>query len=116
MSIDSIGSVPGTDPLTSTQTPSSSSDTSSATQTLENSGLGEDAFLKLLVTQMQNQDPLSPQDNSAFIAQLAQFSSLEQLQGIKGNTDTLVGDLAAVTAAGAGTSGSSSSSSSTTGL
>ncbi len=37
-------------------------------------------FLKLLVTQMQHQDPLSPQDNTTFIAQLAQFASLEQAQ------------------------------------
>ena len=37
-------------------------------------------FLKLLVTQMQHQDPLSPQDNTAFVAQLAQFASLEQAQ------------------------------------
>lgn len=38
----------------------------------------KDEFLKLLVAQMQNQDPLSPQDGAAFVAQLAQFASLEQ--------------------------------------
>ena len=47
-----------------------------------NSDLGKDAFLKLLVAQMTNQDPLEPQKDSDFIAQLAQFSSLEQLQQI----------------------------------
>lgn len=44
--------------------------------------LGQDAFLRLLVTQLQHQDPTNPQDNSAFIAQLATFSSLEQLTKI----------------------------------
>jgi flagellar basal-body rod modification protein FlgD len=72
------------------QTPPAGTQDPSATNTLENNGLGENAFLKLLVTQMQNQDPLNPQDNSAFLAQLAQFSSLEQLQGIKTDTDTLI--------------------------
>jgi flagellar basal-body rod modification protein FlgD len=41
--------------------------------------LGEDAFMQLLVTQLQNQDPTQPQDSSQFVTQLAQFSSLEKL-------------------------------------
>ncbi|HTI70342.1 MAG TPA: flagellar hook capping FlgD N-terminal domain-containing protein [Candidatus Limnocylindria bacterium] len=40
--------------------------------------LGQDDFLKLLVSQMQSQDPLNPQKDTDFIAQMAQFSSLEQ--------------------------------------
>jgi flagellar basal-body rod modification protein FlgD len=43
-------------------------------------GLDKNAFLNLLTTQLQHQDPTQPQDDSAFAAQLAQFSSLEQLQ------------------------------------
>ena len=46
------------------------------------SALDKDAFLKILVAQLANQDPLSPQDDTAFISQLAQFSSLEQMQSL----------------------------------
>jgi flagellar basal-body rod modification protein FlgD len=49
----------------------------------QDDALGRDVFLKLLVTQLQNQDPLQPQENGEFLAQLAQFSSLENLQQIK---------------------------------
>lgn len=54
-----------------------------------NDGLGRDAFLQLLVTQMSHQNPLQPQEDGAFIAQLAQFSSLEQLQGMRGTLDNI---------------------------
>ena len=52
-------------------------------------GLGRDAFLKLLVTQLQHQDPTQPQDDSQFIQQLATFSSLEQLQSISASTSSM---------------------------
>lgn len=51
--------------------------------------MGQDAFLKLLVTQLQNQDPTKPQDNGEFIAQLATFSSLEKLTEISTKLDAL---------------------------
>lgn len=44
--------------------------------------LGKDAFLQILVAQMANQDPLSPTSDTEFIAQMAQFSSLEQMQNM----------------------------------
>ena len=54
-----------------------------------NKALGQEAFLKLLVAQLQNQDPLNPQENYEFVAQLAQFSSLEQSIGINDRLDAL---------------------------
>ena len=46
------------------------------------SELGKDAFLRLLVTQLQHQDPTQPKDDAEFIQQLATFSSLEKLTSI----------------------------------
>ena len=48
----------------------------------DNSALGKDAFLQLLVTQMRYQDPLNPQDNAEYLSQLAQFSALEQMTNV----------------------------------
>jgi flagellar basal-body rod modification protein FlgD len=53
--------------------------TQGTTRTGATRDLGQDAFLKLLTTQLQNQDPTKPQDNGEFIAQLATFASLEKL-------------------------------------
>lgn len=44
--------------------------------------LDKNAFLKLMLAQMQNQNPLKPQDNTQFVAQLAQFTSLEQMTNL----------------------------------
>jgi flagellar basal-body rod modification protein FlgD len=61
----------------------SSGGITTAISSLDRSGLGRDAFLKLLVTQLRHQDPTQPQADGEFIAQLAQFSSLEQLTSIQ---------------------------------
>lgn len=46
--------------------------------------MGKDQFMQLLIAQMQNQDPMEPVDNAAMTAQLAQFSSLEQMTNLNG--------------------------------
>lgn len=53
-----------------------------------NQDMGKAEFLSLLVAQLQNQDPLSPMENQEFAAQLAQFSSLEQLTDMNASLDT----------------------------
>jgi flagellar basal-body rod modification protein FlgD len=55
--------------------------------------LGQDSFLKLLITQLKNQNPLDPQDNTAFVAQLAQFSSLQGIQTLNSTVTGLAGGL-----------------------
>lgn len=56
------------------------------TITEKKSELDKDAFLKLLVTQMKYQDPLNPTDDKQFLAQMAQFSALEQMQNMTKST------------------------------
>ncbi|MCD5996868.1 flagellar hook assembly protein FlgD [Pseudomonas sp. CDFA 602] len=59
------------------------------TKTDSTGTLGKDSFLQLLVTQMKNQNPLDPQDNTQFVAQLAQFSSLESMQNLTSTVDSI---------------------------
>lgn len=70
------------------QAAADTSSTSSNTQVVGQQ-LDKNAFLNLLISQMQNQDPLKPMDDTQFIAQLAQFSSLEQMQQVSSKLDTL---------------------------
>jgi flagellar basal-body rod modification protein FlgD len=63
--------------------------TSTSTSAAAGGKLDKEAFLQLLCTQLQHQDPLDPQDNSQYIAQLAQFSSLEQMTNVSNSMGTL---------------------------
>ena len=52
--------------------------------------LGKDQFLQLLITQLRYQDPISPVDDKEFIAQMAQFGSLEQMQNLNTNMSEMM--------------------------
>ena len=67
----------------SSQTPSAAASNANSPDSERN------LFMTLLVAQLKNQDPLSPQDGTAFVAQLAQFNSLDQLVGIRAAIDKL---------------------------
>ena len=81
MSISDINSTAYTEYINST--------TSSKTSASET--LGKDAFLKILVAQMQNQDPLNPMEDQDYIAQLAQFNSVEQMINLNDSTSASQG-------------------------
>ncbi len=56
-------------------------------QTKSGNELGKNEFMELMIAQLKNQNPLEPQDNGEFISQLAQFSSLEEMQGLSRSVD-----------------------------
>jgi flagellar basal-body rod modification protein FlgD len=62
--------------------------------------LGLQDFLKILLTQLSYQDPLKPMDNQQFMAQIAQFTSLEQTQQMNDKLDQLIGNQAALQSVG----------------
>jgi flagellar basal-body rod modification protein FlgD len=61
-----------------------------ATSMKKTTGMNKDDFLQLLVTQLKSQDPLNPQDSSAFVAQLAQLTQVEQTYNINSNLQKLL--------------------------
>lgn len=70
-----------TNPLTPTSTTSGATATGGA-QPATGGLLGKDDFMKLLIGQMQHQDPLSPADSTEYMGQLTQFSILEQVSNL----------------------------------
>lgn len=88
----------------------SSQTTDGSSSTKRNDGLGRDAFLQLLTTQLAHQDPLEPQADGEFIAQLAQFSSLEQLTEMRTTLDLIAAALIVPPAASGDSSTSDSNS------
>lgn len=70
---------------------------SAANQT---SNLGLQDFLKILLTQLTYQDPMKPMDNKDFMAQIAQFTTLEQTQQLNEKTATLITNQAALQSVG----------------
>lgn len=69
------------------------STSSSASAASGSSALGENTFLKLMVTEIQNQDPTNPVDSQSFLAQLAQFSSVSGIQSLQKTVTGLAGSL-----------------------
>ncbi len=95
----SIGSVIGSGAADASA--NSSASTSSSSSSLAN----ESTFLQLLVAQIKNQDPTQPMDSTAFLSQLAQFSQLEQLVGIRQDIENPSATAASTTTPAASTSG-----------
>lgn len=79
---------------------SSSNTSASSTGGLDGSASGDQqVFLQLLVSQLQNQDPLNPTDSTQFVSELAQFSELEQVIAIRTDIESYASQAAAQTAA-----------------
>lgn len=78
----------GLSPLSGPSSPTTSAPTLVASA---NGQLGKQQFLQLLVAQLKNQDPLKPMDDTQFITQLAQFSTLEALQQVQSTLETSLG-------------------------
>ena len=91
--------------LPARDTSSTSGSSSSAITQAAGGEMGKDQFVKLLVTEMKNQDPLNPMDGKELAVQLAQFSSVEQLMNVNTKLDDLTAAVKSQQITGSGTNG-----------
>jgi len=100
-----IASTPSANSIASSPygTASNSSNSSSTAAAGSDALANENTFLKLLVAQLQNQDPLQPQDGMQFVSQLAQFSNLEQNLAMRSDLDAIKTQIVSSTGTAANT-------------
>jgi flagellar basal-body rod modification protein FlgD len=84
----SLSSLFGSSASSGTSGSSSAAASASSSSTGGTPAPSEEVFLQLLVSQIQNQDPLNPTDSTQFVSQLAQFSELEQVVAIRSDIET----------------------------
>jgi flagellar basal-body rod modification protein FlgD len=94
MNISTVGNTAMSSAAADASSSTSTTTTADATDGLAN----EQTFLKLFVAQLQNQDPLNPEDGTQFVAQLAQFSQLEQSLQMRKDLDAINQELNTLTA------------------
>ncbi len=99
-------------PQTTSTSPSAAnaSSSDSATSSLAN----QNTFLQLLVAQLQNQDPLNPEDGTQFVSQLAQLSELQQVISIGQGVSTIATDISTATSPASATTSAAGSTPSST--
>ncbi|NBT82097.1 MAG: hypothetical protein EBT56_10810 [Betaproteobacteria bacterium] len=83
-SLGNLGSIPRYDPATANQVKTSNTSIGSTAEEIQNN------FMKMLVAQMQNQNPLNPMDNAEFTSQLAQMSQLQGIESMRMSIDSFV--------------------------
>jgi flagellar basal-body rod modification protein FlgD len=83
-STGNLGSIPRYDPATANQVKTSNTNIGSTAEEIQNN------FMKMLVAQMQNQNPLNPMDNAQFASQLAQMSQLQGIENMRASIDSFV--------------------------